>query len=60
MWVCTWGLSEDQSLCGLVVWNKPAGREVKATRLNNAAFFSLAAISWQTLGEASEVLGPVG
>lgn len=59
MWACTWGLSENQSLCGLV-WNKPVGRDVKATRLNNAAFFSLAAISWQTLGEASEVLGSVG
>lgn len=60
MWACAWGLTEEQNLCGLVVWNKPAGRDVKATRLNNVAFFSLAAISWQTLGEASEVLSPVG
>lgn len=27
--------------------------------LNNVASFSLAATSWQTLGEASEVLSPV-
>jgi hypothetical protein len=56
MWVCAWGLSEEQSLCGLVIWNELAGRDVKATPLNNVAFFSLATIAWQTLGEASEVL----
>lgn len=32
----------------------------KPCRLNNAAFFSLATISWQTLGEASKVQGPAG
>lgn len=38
-----------------------AGRQRRQSHaLNNVAFFSLAAISWQTLGQGSEVLGPVG